>query len=287
MTDTKKAILLCALGFLLFSIGDAARKYVLTHGYGILEVQFWAALSATIVILFFNRNMGGFSSLWNLNNPRLHLIKSAFVSGVMFSAIVSIKYLELPLLYTIILASPLVTALLARIFFKELLSGPKIALIILGFIGVIIALHPSAQELNPGVFSALLLTFLFSANNLLSKLFPPSEPKLPFGFYPYLLTTLVCLFLTGFHPGIPALADLPLLVLAGASSTLAIVSQVKAFQLAPANVVAPYHYTQIVWGSLFSFMLFGHLPESWTIIGSTVIIFSGLALYRLDRGLKS
>lgn len=286
MTDTKKAILLSVLGFFLFTVGDATRKYVLTHGYGILEVQFWTALFATIIILFFSRNMGGLASLKNLKKPWLHTLKSVFVAGVMLSAITAIKYLDLALFYTIVLTAPLVTAVLARIFFSEPLDGKKAALIGLGFAGVIIALRPGAQEFNTGILFALLLTLLFSGNNLLSKLFSANEPKLPFGFYPYLLTTLICLCLTGFHPGIPLLRDMPLLMLAGACSTLAIVSHVKAFQLAPANIVAPYHYTQIVWGALFGYMLFGHLPESWTIAGSAVIILSGLALYRLDRSKK-
>lgn len=283
MTDTKKAILLAVLGFFLFTVGDAARKVVLARGYSVLEVQFWAALCATVVILFFSRNLGGIGSLKRLNRPWMHALKSCFVAGIMLSAIMALKYLDLALFYTIVLTAPFLTAAFARIFFNERLNKVKVALIALGFGGVMIALHPGAQAFNPGILFALLLTVLFSGNNLLSKLFPSSEAKLPFGFYPYLLTTLLCFFMTGLQPGIPAMTDMPLLILAGACSTLAIVSHVKAFQLAPAHIVAPYHYTQIVWGALFSYAIFSQIPGLWTIAGSAVIILSGLALYRMDR----
>jgi drug/metabolite transporter (DMT)-like permease len=51
---------------------------------------------------------------------------------------------------------------------------------------------------------------------------------------------------------------------------------IQALRLAPSGVVAPFHYSQIVWGVLFGLLLFGDQPDVWVAAGSTVIIGSGL-----------
>ncbi|MGH6959634.1 MAG: DMT family transporter, partial [Dongiaceae bacterium] len=51
---------------------------------------------------------------------------------------------------------------------------------------------------------------------------------------------------------------------------------IQAFRLAPSAVVAPFHYSQIVWAVIFGLLLFGDRPDQWVIAGSAIIIASGL-----------
>ncbi|MGH6961399.1 MAG: DMT family transporter, partial [Dongiaceae bacterium] len=51
---------------------------------------------------------------------------------------------------------------------------------------------------------------------------------------------------------------------------------IQALRLAPSAVVAPFHYSQIVWAVIFGLLLFGDRPTVWVIAGSSIIIASGL-----------
>ena len=56
---------------------------------------------------------------------------------------------------------------------------------------------------------------------------------------------------------------------------------IKAFEVAMAVVIAPIHYSMMIWGTFYGFVVFGQLPDMWTVIGAAVIISTGL--YTLRR----
>ena len=75
--------------------------------------------------------------------------------------------------------------------------------------------------------------------------------------------------------------DLGLLALAGLFQGSAHFTLIESFRLAPAAVVAPFKYSSLIWAVLLGFLMFGDLPDTWIIAGSTVVIASGL--YILQR----
>ncbi|MBX6323230.1 MAG: DMT family transporter, partial [Rhodospirillaceae bacterium] len=70
--------------------------------------------------------------------------------------------------------------------------------------------------------------------------------------------------------------DLALMALAGAFNGFAQIGLLKAYRSAPPAVVAPFQYTQMLWAVVFGYLLFAELPSRWTILGSLIIIGSGL-----------
>ena len=61
---------------------------------------------------------------------------------------------------------------------------------------------------------------------------------------------------------------------------------IEAFRLAEAAVIAPFKYTNMVWGVLFGFFIWGHLPDRWVVGGSLVVIASGLYIFYRERRLE-
>lgn len=278
MNPVSKSICLSVAGFFLFSIGDAARKLLL-QDYGVFDVQFWVTLAAAIGILFYAPKLGGLRSLLNFRQPGLLFAKSCLTTGLALSVLAALKSLDMTTFYAIALLAPLTTLLLARLFFHEPVGLYRSLLVATGFAGVLLVLRPGVQGFNPGVAFAFLGMILFSCNNLLSKLIPQSDPKLPFGFYPSILTAFVSFVLVAGRPDAPAAGDAWIIIVAGLCSVTGIVFLIKAFQLASAGIPAPFHYTQIIWGTVFGFTLFESVPDVWTVCGSAVIVISGLALY--------
>jgi drug/metabolite transporter (DMT)-like permease len=57
---------------------------------------------------------------------------------------------------------------------------------------------------------------------------------------------------------------------------------IKAYQLAPASLLAPFDYTTLIWATILGFVVFGDLPDGWTILGALIIMSSGLYLIRRE-----
>ena len=61
----------------------------------------------------------------------------------------------------------------------------------------------------------------------------------------------------------------------------------KALALTPASVLAPFQYTQLLWVSILGFLVFGELPDIWTVVGAAFIVASGLYTAHRERVRRS
>jgi len=57
---------------------------------------------------------------------------------------------------------------------------------------------------------------------------------------------------------------------------------IKAFEKAPASLLAPFNYASLIWATFLGFFMFGDLSDAWTIFGATIIISSGLYLVKRE-----
>ena len=282
MSDTKKAVLFSLLGFFIFSLGDTARKFLLDV-YEPLQIQFWASFFSMAIIICFSPLLGGLKSLTTPRQPVLHGIKAIIVCALILLVIFSLQHLDLATFYTLVFLSPIFSSVGGALFFKERLHLYHVISLLIGFSGTLVVLRPGFQEFDWAMIFALVVGLLFSASSLLNKLFIKGDAYLPHGFYPYFLACIICAFAAQGEVVPVSIPDLLILVLAGAGSALGLVCIVVAFQAGPAATAAPYHYTQLLWGALFGFLLFRDIPDMWTIIGAIMIIGAGGYLYIVEN----
>lgn len=282
MKNNTAAILLSIFGFFLFSIGDIARKYLL-QDYTPIEIQSWATIYSVITMLIFSPLLGGVKSLKTITKPHIHIFKAICINAVMLCAIFGIQRLQLDLFYALVFTIPFITSIMAAIFYKEPLTLKKTALIALGFVGVLIIARPSSDADFVGVIICLTLAVFFALNSVLNKNFSPTEPKFPMGFIPYCLCALTFFILAKGQLAAMPLDSMLICAMAGCVSVLAMVVHIYAFQKAAANVIAPYQYTQLVWGVLFGYLLFHHVPDFWNAVGGGIIVLSGLLLFLSEQ----
>jgi len=58
---------------------------------------------------------------------------------------------------------------------------------------------------------------------------------------------------------------------------------VQAHRLAPASMLAPFSYSQLIWATAAGWLVFGNLPDEWTLVGAAIIIASGLYTAHRER----
>jgi len=127
---------------------------------------------------------------------------------------------------------------------------------------------------------ALVASVSFSLSLCIVRHMGPDEAPSTLAVFAMVATALVALpFLAGSYIAPPP-AHWPIFIMAGFCVGGAIVCMVTAFQHAPsAAVVTPFHYSQIVLGSLAGYVLFAEIPQQRVFVGAAVIIACGLFIF--------
>jgi S-adenosylmethionine uptake transporter len=183
---------------------------------------------------------------------------------------------------TFYLAAPLFVTILAVVFLGERIGPWRIAAVLLGFMGVVIALHPSGQALSTGAVVAVSGSLMFATAMIITRRLRQAHwVTLVAGqfFGAGVIGAVAC----SFDWVTPSLLDAVLMLLVGLVSMFCFLCINKALRLAQASILAPFHYTSIVWAVLLGWLVFGDLPTPamWTGIG--LIVASGAIVWMRER----
>jgi drug/metabolite transporter (DMT)-like permease len=214
--------------------------------------------------------------------PGLHVVRVTFSTLEVACFYAAAAYLPLADVMTYYLAGPIYVAAIAVFWLGEKLDRRQVAVIAVGFVGVLIALRPSGETLTwpalIAVAGSLFYSFLMIATR---KLREARDTTLVLG---QILGALLFGAATAPFTWIsPTVLDFGMLSLLGIVAMAAHMCINRALKIAPASVVAPYQYTLLVWAVLFGYLVFGDVLELWTLVGAAVICGAGLALLVIER----
>ena len=276
-----RAILLALAGFFCYTMMDLSIKWLLQE-YSLVQVIFFNSLFALVglTIWILPRR-----SLLYTRQPGLHL-KRAFLLLVI-DALAFYSYGELPLAeaYTLILTMPLFIAIFSMMFRYERFDLIRLAMVLLGFCGVVIVLSPAFTLFEAALIAALLSAIIEAFSFLMVVKHKQREHPLAFAFYGMAFMTLV----TGLWPGwdMSTYSVSAYLISAGGgfSYALATVLVLTALQSGSPSSVSSMQYSQLVWGLLLGVLIWGDWPGPASLIGGGLIVLAGLALIQRERHL--
>jgi drug/metabolite transporter (DMT)-like permease len=139
---------------------------------------------------------------------------------------------------------------------------------------------------NIGAVGAVACALCYATSALVIRHWGRTETSLSFPFYANLLALVV---LGALLPAVyvpPTGIDLAVTAAGGILSGLALTCLLTAFRIAPSPVVAPFQYTQMLWGVLYGLLLFGDAPGWHLAAGGSVVVGSGLYLLRREAAAK-
>jgi drug/metabolite transporter (DMT)-like permease len=186
--------------------------------------------------------------------------------------------------YAVFMSAPLLVALLSRVVLKEQISPLRWLSILIGLVGVIIAIKPTGAELISAAGLAALATALFYAINVLSiRSLHPDDPAEAVVFWNIFgMAIIASVFALPNWVSVQP-QDWLLIALVGATGALAQHLLTLAFRMAPASVVAPFEYTALIWGALIDLTVFHHVPALHVLVGAAVVTAAGIGLVAEDR----
>src|SRR6201981_135829 len=159
-------IALMLLGGFMFSFGDALGKYIVaTYSVGqLLSLRACAALFVLSPLIW--RNRGQFTKL---ERPRLQLLRVVLSTLEVAAFFLATVYLPLADVVTYYLACPIFVTALSAIVLREEVGWRRWSAILIGFVGVLIALHPSAQSFSWPALIALCGSLSFAILMLITR----------------------------------------------------------------------------------------------------------------------
>jgi len=147
----------------------------------------------------------------------------------------------------------------------------------------VICVGPVDWRANPAILLPFGLTACFALYQLSTRRFGREDHPLTSLFYAGLAGALVSSAVVPAFWTPVALGDLPLFVFVGLMGAASQLTLILAMRYAPASLVSPFLYLQIVWAALFGFIFFGDVPRPETWIGAALISAAGITL-ALTRG---
>lgn len=270
-------ILMTCLGYGVFCVGDTTMK-MLALKFHFSQV---IAFNCTIIIAC----MAAYGALtqgkkaFRFLQPRLVVLRGALSVVVAALNIYAFIHVHLSTFYTLIFTAPFWVALLSSVFLKEKLHMRQAAVILAGFSVVVFIFQPGSGLLNLGGVAALTSAFVYAASMVVMRKLGPKESRVVIVITGSCCGLLFSLPMLPFHFIQPTMHDLGIFLATGIMGALGVTCIAYAFQNAPsAAVIAPYHYTQIFWGTLLGWAAFHEVPEARTMVGAALIIAAGLAL---------
>ena len=194
---------------------------------------------------------------------------------------ISLILIPLSSLSAILQATPLIVVMGAAIFFGEKVGWKRWSAIFIGLIGVLMIIRPGANAFQLGSLFAVLGTLGFAGRDLATRAAPKILSNIQLGVYGFFIlmpTGLILLFFNNDFANIHLPSSTTSLQILGTIlfGFTAYYSLTVAMRIGDVSVVTPFRYTRLVFALFIGVTLFGERPDTLTLIGSTIVIASGI-----------
>jgi drug/metabolite transporter (DMT)-like permease len=183
--------------------------------------------------------------------------------------------------------SPLFVTALSIIFLGESVGLRRWIATAIGLIGVLIILRPGSSAFHPAAIFPLVSALAWALTLIMTRMLSGRERAITTMTYSSISGVVIVSALVPLVWVAPTWHDVLFGVLIGVASTAGQWIVVLAFRYADASVLAPFSYTQLLWVSILGFLIFGEVPDVWTVTGAAFIVASGLYTAHRERVRRS
>jgi drug/metabolite transporter (DMT)-like permease len=278
--DPLRGIALSLSATVLFAIADVTAKY-LTAGLPIIEIT-WIRYMVFLGMASVLARRAPIGALWP-RTPALQICRGLCVVGSSVLFIYGIRQMTMAQATTISFLSPLLITILSIPLLGEVVGIRRWAAVLAGLIGMLVVVRPGTNGFEPaalfGVASATCWSMALIITRKMSGTDHPSTTVL----WSACVGTVILSVLLPFEAVWPTWPQLGLTLMLGVLASVGQWITVLAHRHAPASLLAPFAYVQLPWVVLTGYLVFGHLPDRWTLVGAAIIIASGLYTAHRER----
>jgi drug/metabolite transporter (DMT)-like permease len=273
---------LMVIAFLLFSMLDTTAKW-LNHSIPTSQTV-WSRYTFSVVFVLLVINPKTKPGVLKTKKPLLQFSRSLLLFISTLFNFIAVNYLQLSQTISIAFAAPLLVALLSGPLLGEYISRDRLIAIIVGFIGVLVVARPGFGGIHPVAILSILGVVCYAMYAVMTRQLAAhdsTETTLVYsGLVGTILLTPVMFFIWQNPPDIYTACMMAAL---GIYASVGHFALIRAHRFTPAYILSPFIYTQMIWMSLFGYLVFGDVPDRFTVIGGLIVVGSGLYLLMRER----
>ncbi len=179
--------------------------------------------------------------------------------------------------------SPLFVTALSIVFLGESVGLRRWLATAVGLVGVLIILRPGSGAFHPAALFSIVSALAWACTLIMTRVMSGTERAITTMAYSSITGLAILSVLVPFVWVTPSWHDIFFGIVIGVASTAGQWIVVLAFRYANVSVLAPFSYTQLLWVSFLGFLIFGEVPDVWTVTGAAFIVASGLYTAHRER----
>lgn len=270
-----QGILLLLIAIFTFTMMDAMGKH-LSQTYHPIQVV-WArfVINLAIVLLVFAPRL---RRTVMTGRPVVQIFRGLTQLASILLFFTSLQFIGLAEATAIMDINPVLITLGAAIFLGERIGIRRILGILAALCGALIVIRPGAGVFHPAAILPLIGAFTYASGAILTRVARSDSTATSVLWSAMVGSVLASLAVPFFWQPI-APGDLWAFVLLGLFGTVAQALLIRAFALAEAGAIAPFGYTGLIWAGLWGWLIWGNLPDLWTVTGALIIVGAGLYVW--------
>ncbi|KMW56641.1 protein of unknown function DUF6 transmembrane [Candidatus Rhodobacter oscarellae] len=266
-------------GMFIFSAVDTQAKF-LTDTLHPFQIVWFRQLGLVLGLVFMLSYHG--ASILRTAAPGLQVLRGAVAAGSATLFIFAVSYVPLADAVAVTFVAPFMVTLMGALILREPVGMRRWTAVIIGFLATLIIIRPGTGAIHPAAFLVILAAALFAVRQIVSRALAGSDNTMTTVAYTALVSVALLSVPLPFVWQWPTEGwQIALLISMALMAALAETLVIKALELAQAVVVAPLHYTILIWSTFYGWLIFGDLPDLWTWVGAAIITATGI--YTLNR----
>src|SRR5215471_14643406 len=261
---------------IVFAASSAVSKW-LVASYPVGEVLFTRTAVALVTCALFIMPQTGLA-VFRTQRLSHHVMRSVSQGCSQTFLLIAFSLMPLAGAIAINFSAPLFTALISAVLLKETVGPARWLALLVGFCGVLIVTNPGMGTFQIGAPFALANAVLYGSVTAGVRGMTATESAETLILYQLALLTALFALLLPLGWTSPTPADTAWIVFNGVSNAVGQYWWTRALHLAPASAVAPFNYLSLVWAIILGFAVWGDVPTVSLVIGSGVVVASGLFL---------
>ena len=219
-------------------------------------------------------------------HPSLQIVRGGLLlaSTILFFA--AIAQMPIADALALVFISPLIVTALSPVLLGEKVGPRRWGAVVVGFLGALIIIRPGFVSIDTGALLALGAGVIYAFYVIATRKLSGTAPPLVTLTYTALLGAIVMSVAVPFQWITPNPFDLLLMAAMGGCAAVGHFLLIKAFEHAPASVLAPFGYSEIIMATVIGYFIFADFPDTWTWSGIAVIISSGVYVSVRERSLS-
>jgi drug/metabolite transporter (DMT)-like permease len=275
--DPIRAIALAVSATIMFGSSDTISKY-LSGSLPIIEFIWIRYVLFLAMAVFIARGRP-----LRPRHPALQVTRGLCVIGSSILFVYGVRQMTMAQATTISFLSPLLVTVLSIPLLGETVGARRWGAVAAGLVGMLVVVRPGLGGFQPAALFGVSSAFCWALALIITRKISRSDTPQTTVLWSAAIGTAVLTLMVPFVAVWPTPKQLGLSLILGVFASGGQWAVILAHRLAPASLLAPFFYGQLLWVTILGFLVFGNLPDTWTITGAGIIVASGVYTAHRER----